>query len=68
VDYLVGVAEIRAMLNVSRQRAYYLTTRSDFPAPEANLVSGKIWRLDKVKTWAAERGRTLVTPEEPEVR
>jgi predicted DNA-binding transcriptional regulator AlpA len=48
---LVGAHEIRGMLGVSRQRAYELAMRSDFPRPVAELAQGKVWVLADVEAW-----------------
>ncbi|MFC7532216.1 helix-turn-helix transcriptional regulator [Actinoplanes sp. GCM10030250] len=48
---LVGAHEIREMLGVSRQRAYQLAGRPDFPKPIAKLAQGKIWDLDDIEAW-----------------
>jgi predicted DNA-binding protein YlxM (UPF0122 family) len=56
--YLVGVAEIAELLGVSRQRVDAISrTHEDFPQPEAELASGRIWRRDLVEEWARRRGR-----------
>jgi len=53
---LVGAHEIRAMLgSVSRQRAYQLTSRADFPRPVADLAQGKVWRRHDVQGWIGRR-------------
>ncbi|WP_214103212.1 hypothetical protein [Acrocarpospora catenulata] len=57
---LMGVREIAAMFTdrpISRQRADQLTKRTDFPAPVANLASGKIWSGRDVRRWAASWAR-----------
>lgn len=54
---LMGIAEIRALLNVSRQRADQLTRRPDFPAPMAELGMGKVWDGAAVREWATKDGR-----------
>jgi predicted DNA-binding transcriptional regulator AlpA len=55
---LVGAHEIRSLLGVSRQRAYQLAARSDFPKPVAHLAQGKVWTCDEVEAWIdARRGR-----------
>jgi prophage regulatory protein len=52
---LVGAHEIRIRLGgVSRQRAYQITSRADFPRPVANLAQGKIWKADDVDHWIRE--------------
>lgn len=49
---LMGAHEIRIRLGgVSRQRAYQITSRADFPKPAADLVQGKVWLTEDVETW-----------------
>jgi prophage regulatory protein len=49
---LIGAHEIRIRLGgVSRQRAYQITSRADFPKPMADLAQGKVWALDDVEAW-----------------
>ncbi|MEU4622008.1 DNA-binding protein [Actinoplanes sp. NPDC023801] len=56
---LVGAHEIRIRLGgVSRQRAYQITSRADFPKPIADLVQGKIWLAEDVENWMAVHRRT----------
>jgi predicted DNA-binding transcriptional regulator AlpA len=55
VHHLVGVAEICVMLDLSRQRVDMLTRRDDFPAPVADLRTGRVWETDDVKAWAARQ-------------
>ncbi|SDS71430.1 DNA-binding protein [Actinoplanes derwentensis] len=48
----MGAHEIRIRLGgVSRQRAYMITTRPDFPKPVADLSQGKIWLAGEVERW-----------------
>ncbi|AGZ45505.1 hypothetical protein [Actinoplanes friuliensis] len=48
----MGAHEIRERLGgVSRQRAYQITSRADFPAPVADLAQGKVWSTDDVEAW-----------------
>lgn len=54
---LMGIAEIRALLEISRQRADQLTRRPDFPRPVAELAMGKVWDGDAVREWAKKDGR-----------
>lgn len=54
---LMGIAEIRALLEISRQRADQLTRRADFPAPIATLAMGKVWDAGDVREWARKDGR-----------
>lgn len=52
VASLVGAHEIRIRLGgVSRQRAYQITSRQDFPKPVADLAQGKVWARDDVEAW-----------------
>ena len=52
VGALVGAHEIRVRLGgVSRQRAYQLTSRADFPKPVADLAQGKVWLAADVDAW-----------------
>jgi prophage regulatory protein len=54
----MGAHEIRMMLGgVTRQRAYQLTCRADFPPPVADLSQGKVWRTTDVEQWVASRRR-----------
>lgn len=56
---LLGAHEIRACLgNVSRQRVYQLTARTDFPRPIAELAQGKVWLASDVEAWIAARRAT----------
>jgi predicted DNA-binding transcriptional regulator AlpA len=52
-QHLLGVAEIAAMLGLSRQRVNQLVQSDDFPAPEAELSAGRIWTREAIETWAA---------------
>lgn len=57
-NYLVvGAAEIADLLGVSRQRVDQLTRRPDFPAPVAELASGRFWVRGEVERWAIDSGR-----------
>lgn len=53
----MGVTEIADLLGVSKQRADQLTRRGDFPAPVAELASGRIWLAADVTAWARAAGR-----------
>ncbi len=57
VEHLVGVAEIAEMLEVTRQRVDQLVREPEFPAPEAILSAGRIWRREDVEAWATRTGR-----------
>ncbi len=52
---LAGVTEVSDILGVSRQRAAQLTVTKGFPAPLAELASGRIWRVQDVQLWAETR-------------
>ena len=56
--HLVGVAEIAEMLGVTRQRIDEITrTKPDFPEPEVELKSGRVWQRAAVEKWARAAGR-----------
>jgi len=48
---LMGAGEIRRRLGVSRQRAYQIITRKDFPDPYQMLEMGKVWNAADVERW-----------------
>lgn len=52
---LMGPAELAAYLGVSRQRAYQLAHRRDFPAPVQILRMGPVWDARKVEAWQEAR-------------
>jgi len=67
-----GLSEIGELLGVSRQRAYTLAKRADFPAPIASSRAGRTWDLAAVEAWEKTWDRTAkggrpkaVTPEPP---
>ncbi|MGH3518646.1 MAG: helix-turn-helix transcriptional regulator [Haloechinothrix sp.] len=61
---LVGAHEIRQMLGgVSKQRAYQITSRPDFPKPVAELAQGKVWRAGDVERWIREHRPDLADDE-----
>ncbi|HYZ91289.1 MAG TPA: Clp protease N-terminal domain-containing protein [Actinomycetota bacterium] len=52
--HLVGVAEIARLLGVSRQRVAQLSAAyPDFPRPEAELASGRVWSAESIEAWLA---------------
>ena len=57
VHHLVGVAEIAEMFGVTRQRVHQLIQANDFPAPEAELSAGRIWKRSDVEAWGRATGR-----------
>ncbi len=58
---LVGLAEVAALLEVSKTRASQLRSRPDFPNPLAELASGPIWDkamlLRFIEEWPRKAGR-----------
>jgi predicted DNA-binding transcriptional regulator AlpA len=62
--YLMGPTEIQLRLGISRQRAYILTGRRDFPAPRWELAMGKVWWQEDVEQWIRENRPGLDAPEE----
>jgi hypothetical protein len=56
-DYLMGVTEIAALLNVSRQRAQQIAKTKGFPDPYDTLAMGPVWMKVDVEKWARETGR-----------
>jgi len=60
---LVGVAELAERLDVSRQRAWTIAGRSDFPDPVARLKATPVWTVDSVRrflaSWPRKAGRPL---------
>ncbi|MFY1586089.1 helix-turn-helix transcriptional regulator [Micromonospora sp. WMMD734] len=61
---LMGAAEIQERLGVSRQRAYILINRRDFPAPAATLRMGNVWLKSDVEAWIAEKRPHLLESDE----
>ncbi len=50
----MGLAEIAARLDVSRQRAHELRLLySDFPEPANHLSMGAVWHAADVEAWIA---------------
>lgn len=61
---LLGATEIQHRLGISRQRAYILTGRREFPAPRWELAMGKIWWAEDVEAWIrANRPELAEDPE-----
>jgi hypothetical protein len=54
---LVGVSEAAAILGWDRRRIVTYVDRGAFPAPLANLASGRVWRRDDVESFARDRAR-----------
>lgn len=54
LDELVGVGEISEYLGKCKQNvAQHYTRRDDFPAPAAELATGRYWRRGDVEAWYA---------------
>jgi predicted DNA-binding transcriptional regulator AlpA len=51
----VGLAEVAAMLGVTKNTALRYTRRGDFPGPVEQLASGRVWRRRDVETWAKKK-------------
>jgi prophage regulatory protein len=60
----MGAAEIAVRLGVTRQRAYQITSRRDFPEPLAHLAMGQVWDTADVEAWIAVRRPELNEPTE----
>jgi hypothetical protein len=58
---LLGVAELAERLGVSRQRAWTVTGRPDFPEPVARLKATPVWTAGSVRrfldAWPRKAGR-----------
>ena len=59
---LLGISAIARRLGLSRQRAHVLAQRDDFPAPEHELDTGRVWPADAVEAWVAEHPATTTPP------
>ncbi len=51
---VIGVAELAALLGVSRPRASAIAARRDFPAPYVRLASGPVWIKANLSRWLDE--------------
>ncbi len=58
----MGPEEIRQRLGVTRQRAYILMGRKDFPDPWVELAMGKVWRSTDVERYAKAREKRAERP------
>lgn len=54
---LGGVTDFADMLGLSRQRAWNITQRSDFPEPVVQMKTGPVWLRSQLETWAATHDR-----------
>ena len=50
-DRLAGLAEVAALLGVSKQRVNQLRKAPGFPEPVALLTCGPIWDAAEVRRW-----------------
>lgn len=50
---LFGVAEIAALLGVSRQRVYELRAKPQFPQPMTELAAGPVWARTEIDAFLA---------------
>jgi hypothetical protein len=51
---LVGVSEIAGLLGTTRNRAWQVTRKPDFPQPLAELAGGPVWALSMVSRFLDE--------------
>ena len=58
----MGPAEIQDRLGVSRQRAYIIIGRKDFPDPWVVLSMGKVWRSTDVERWIKQHRPEIAEP------
>jgi prophage regulatory protein len=61
---LMGAAELSERLGCSRQRAYQIARKSDFPKPYAKLKQGTVWAAEEVEAWMIAHGR--IPPDDTE--
>lgn len=61
---LMGTSEIRQRLRISRERAYQLVNRRDFPAPVQRLAMGQVWLAEDVEAWIRVNRPHLDDPDE----
>lgn len=58
----VGPGEIAGMIGLSRQRVDQLSRQVGFPAPWAELMTGRVWRDTDIAEWASARTVTRGRP------
>lgn len=58
----VGPGEIAEMVGLSRQRVDQLSRQVGFPAPWAELLTGRVWRDTDIEAWASARTVTRGRP------
>jgi hypothetical protein len=65
---LVSIVEVAEMLGVSRQRVHQiLRAYPDFPAPEAELAIGRIWRRQPIADWMVSHPRSTGRPRKSDI-
>jgi prophage regulatory protein len=62
---LMGTYEIAERLRISRERAYQLVNRRDFPEPIQRLRMGQVWLADDIEAWIKVHRPHLDEPDEP---
>jgi len=51
-NHLVGMTEVAEILHVTPQRAHQIAQAyKDFPKPEVELASGRVWKRAAVEQW-----------------
>lgn len=60
----MGTAEIRQRLRISRERAYQLVNRRDFPEPYQRLAMGQVWDAADIEAWIKVHRPHLDDPDE----
>lgn len=48
---IMGVAEIRGRLGLTRRQAEALIRRKGFPEPDQKLLGGRVWLAHDVEAW-----------------
>lgn len=51
----LGIAEVSALVDLSRQRLGVLRQEGDFPPPADELSCGPIWHENDIRQWMATR-------------
>lgn len=57
VPECVGLSEVASILEVSKQRVYQLTQRTDFPDPIFRLKATPVWLADEIRRFGQGRRR-----------
>ncbi len=61
---IMGAAEIRRRLGVSKKWADIQMRSAGWPEPYARLEMGRVWRVEDVEAWIAEHRPRLARPTE----